>query len=243
MRAGKAGRQFDLAQGGRAEVPRPGAGVPRSRCGGDRDGVRRTGAGRLGRPQGRVCARAYELLVDSSTSRREDIIFDPNIFAVATGIAEHDRYGLDFIEATAALRRALPGRSVSGGVSNCRSRSVATTGPRGDALGVPLPRDRQRHAFGHRQRRSAGGVRTDRPELRELCEDVVLARRSDAAERLLGAATGYTGDGSSAQERAGWSGATGTSRSGSSTRSSTASPNSSRPTSRRRACGCGHRCR
>src|SRR4029453_14046532 len=65
-----------------------------------------------------ICARAHQLLVDELGFPPEDIVFDPNIFAVATGIAEHDRYGLDYTEATAELRRHFPACNVSGGVSN-----------------------------------------------------------------------------------------------------------------------------
>ena len=65
-----------------------------------------------------ICARAFELLTNELDFPPEDIIFDPNIFAIATGIAEHDRYGLDFIEATSELRRRFPTSNVSGGVSN-----------------------------------------------------------------------------------------------------------------------------
>src|SRR6201997_1190130 len=65
-----------------------------------------------------ICKRAYDILVERVGFPAEDIIFDPNIFAVATGIAEHNRYGLDFIEATAWIKQNLPGALISGGVSN-----------------------------------------------------------------------------------------------------------------------------
>ncbi|MEZ5247915.1 MAG: dihydropteroate synthase [Ilumatobacteraceae bacterium] len=74
-----------------------------------------------------ICSRAFELLTTELDFPPEDIVFDPNVFAVATGIAEHDRYGLDFIEATAELRRRFPLSNVSGGVSNLSFASVATT--------------------------------------------------------------------------------------------------------------------
>src|SRR5258708_24849655 len=65
-----------------------------------------------------ICARAYELLTGKIDFPPEDIIFDPNIFAIATGIEEHDNYGVDFIEATRAIKQRLPYARVSGGVSN-----------------------------------------------------------------------------------------------------------------------------
>ncbi len=133
-----------------------------------------------------ICARAYELLTTELDFDPDDIIFDPNIFAVATGIAEHDRYGLDFIEATAELRRRFPTSNVSGGVSNLSFAFRGNERVREAMHSVFLF-----HAI-------AGGMRlgivnagqlavyaTIEPDLRELCEDVVLARRPDAAERLL----------------------------------------------------------
>jgi 5-methyltetrahydrofolate--homocysteine methyltransferase len=151
-----------------------------------------------------ICARAYGLLVDELDFPPYDIIFDPNIFAVATGIAEHDRYGLDFIEATAALRERYPDCNVSGGVSNL---SFAFRG--NDRVREAMHSVFLYHAIARGMRMgivNAGQLAVYEqiePELRDLCEDVVLARRPDAAERLLEAATGYTGQGESAQERAG----------------------------------------
>src|SRR5258706_5673640 len=65
-----------------------------------------------------ICGRAYELLVKAANFPPEDIIFDPNIFAIATGIEEHSNYAIDYIEATRAIRKALPHVKISGGVSN-----------------------------------------------------------------------------------------------------------------------------
>ena len=151
-----------------------------------------------------ICSRAYELLVGELDFPPEDIIFDPNIFAVATGIADHDRYGLDFIEATAELRRRFPVCNVSGGVSNL---SFAFRG--NEAVREAMHSVFLFHAIARGMRMgivNAGQLAVYEqiePELRQLCEDVVLARRPDAAERLLQAATGYVGDGSSVQERLG----------------------------------------
>ena len=106
-----------------------------------------------------ICTRAYRILVDEVGFPPEDIIFDPNIFAVATGIEEHDNYAVDFIEATQghqghpALRPDL-GRGVERLVQLPRQRAGAP----GDPLGLPVPRHRRRHGHGHRQRRRPAGL-------------------------------------------------------------------------------------
>ena len=151
-----------------------------------------------------ICSRAFELLTTELDFPPEDIIFDPNIFAVATGIAEHDRYGLDFIEATAELRGRYPTSNVSGGVSNL---SFAFRG--NDQVREAMHSVFLYHAIANGMRLgivNAGQLavyeQIDR-ELRDLCEDVVLARRSDAAENLLVAATRYQDGKSDQGERAG----------------------------------------
>jgi 5-methyltetrahydrofolate--homocysteine methyltransferase len=151
-----------------------------------------------------ICSRAYGLLTGELDFPPDDIIFDPNIFAVATGIADHDRYGLDFIEATERLRARFPHSNVSGGVSNL---SFAFRG--NDRVREAMHSVFLYHAIGHGMRLgivNAGQLavyeQIDR-ELRELCEDVVLARRPDAAERLLEAATRYVGDDAGERERVG----------------------------------------
>lgn len=151
-----------------------------------------------------ICTRAARLLVDELGFPEDDIIFDPNIFAVATGIAEHDRYGLDFIEAVTELRSRFPRANVSGGVSNLSFSFRGNETVREAMHSVFLY-----HAIDAGMRLgivNAGQLAVYDaidPELRELCEDVVLARRSDAAERLLAAATGYTADSGNARERVG----------------------------------------
>ena len=151
-----------------------------------------------------ICARAFELLTTELDFPPEDIIFDPNIFAVATGIAEHDRYGLDFIEATTELRRRFPTSHVSGGVSNL---SFAFRG--NDRVREAMHSVFLFHSIQAGMRLgivNAGQLAVYEqidPELRELCEDVVLARRPDAAERLLEAATQYVGEGATQRERVG----------------------------------------
>ena len=111
-----------------------------------------------------ICARAYKLLTEKAGFPPEDIVFDPNIFAVATGIEEHNGYGVAFIEATRRIRAELPHvayfrRRLQPLVLVPRQRA----GARGDARGVSLSRHPGRHGHGHRQRRPARGLRDDRP--------------------------------------------------------------------------------
>ena len=149
-----------------------------------------------------ICTRAFELLTTELDFPPEDIIFDPNIFAIATGIAEHDRYGLDFIEATAELRRRYPTSNISGGVSNL---SFAFRG--NDQVREAMHSVFLYHAITNGMRLgivNAGQLAVYEQierELRDLCEDVVLARRPDAAERLLEAATRYQAGGLTPAER------------------------------------------
>jgi 5-methyltetrahydrofolate--homocysteine methyltransferase len=133
-----------------------------------------------------ICERAYRILVDEVGFPPEDIIFDPNVFAVATGIEEHASYGKDFIEATRWIKQNLPGAKVSGGISNV-SFSFRGNNPVREAI----------HAVFLYHAIDAGldmGIVNAgalipytevEPELRERIEDVVLNRRPDAAERLL----------------------------------------------------------
>lgn len=133
-----------------------------------------------------ICARAYRILVEEIGFPPEDIIFDPNIFAIATGIEEHDNYAVDFINATRWIKQNLPGAKVSGGVSNV-SFSFRGNDPVREAIHTVF----LYHAI------KAGldmgivnagmiGVYDDLDaELRERVEDVVLNRRKDAAERLI----------------------------------------------------------
>ena len=133
-----------------------------------------------------ICARAYRILVDEVGFPPEDIIFDPNIFAIATGIEEHDNYAVDFIEATRWIKQNLPGAKVSGGVSNV-SFSFRGNDPVREAIHTVF----LYHAI--RAGMDMGivnagmiGVYDDLdPELRERVEDVVLNRRKDAGERLV----------------------------------------------------------
>jgi 5-methyltetrahydrofolate--homocysteine methyltransferase len=126
----------------------------------------------------------------------EDIIFDPNVFAVATGIEEHAEYGNDFINATKFIRQNLPHAHVSGGVSNLSSRSAAMSRCARRCTRCFLYHAiKARHGYGHRQCRSARRLRRADPRLKELAEDVVLNRRADATERLVDAAEEFKGGG------------------------------------------------
>ena len=143
-----------------------------------------------------ICTRSYELLTEVVGFPPEDIIFDPNIFAIATGIDEHNNYAVDFIEAVKDIKQALPHAMVSGGVSNV-SFSFRGNNPLREAI----------HAVFLYHAVKAGmdmgivnagqlAIYDDLPEeLRERVEDVVLNRRDDATERLLDIAEKYRGDG------------------------------------------------
>lgn len=144
-----------------------------------------------------ICTRAYKLLTEKAGFPPEDIIFDPNIFAVATGIEEHDNYGNDFIDATRAIRETLPHAHISGGVSNLSFSFRGNEKVREAMHSVFLY-----HAIkagmdmGIVNAGQLGSYDDLDPELRELCEDVVLNRRKDSTERLLEAAPRFKGDGS-----------------------------------------------
>ncbi len=133
-----------------------------------------------------ICARAYRLLTQKAGFPPEDIIFDPNVLAVATGMAEHDRYAVEFIEAIPRIRAACPGSLVSGGVSNLSFAFRGNEGVRQAMNAVFL-----HHAIAAGL--DMGIVNAGRlpvydqieETLRERVEDVVLARREDATERLL----------------------------------------------------------
>ncbi|PWV61642.1 methionine synthase [Plasticicumulans acidivorans] len=145
-----------------------------------------------------ICARSYRVLTETVGFPAEDIIFDPNIFAVATGIDEHANYAVDFIEATRWIRQNLPQAMISGGVSNV-SFSFRGNNPVREAIHSVF----LYHAIGAGMTMgivNAGqlAIYEDIPaELRERVEDVILNRRADATERLLEVADRYKGDGSS----------------------------------------------
>jgi 5-methyltetrahydrofolate--homocysteine methyltransferase len=149
-----------------------------------------------------ICERAYRLLTEKVGFPPEDIIFDPNIFAVATGIEEHNGYGIAFIEATRQIKARLPHVHVSGGVSNLSFAFRGNERVRQAMHSVFLY-----HAIGAGLDMAivnAGQIAIyDDIEqgLRELCEDVILDRRPDATERLLQAAGGFRGEAAKAKEK------------------------------------------
>src|ERR1700758_3308595 len=148
-----------------------------------------------------ICKRAYDILVGQLDFPPEDIIFDPNIFAIATGLEEHNNYGVDFIEATRWIRQNLPGAHVSGGVSNL-SFSFRGNEPVREAM----PSVFLYHAI--HAGMDMGIVNAGQmivyddidPELRQVCEDVVLNRDSGAGERLLALAEKFRGKQTQAKE-------------------------------------------
>jgi len=152
----------------------------------------------------RKCAiskRAYDILTERVGFPPEDIIVDPNIFAVATGMSEHDGYGLAFIEATRWIRENLPHAHVSGGVSNLSFSFRGNEKVREAMHSVFLYH--AIHAGMDMGIVNAGQIAVYddlNPELREACEDVVLNRRPDAAERLLAVAERFRGQGTQAKE-------------------------------------------
>ena len=133
-----------------------------------------------------VCGRAYKLLVEQAGFPPEDIIFDPNVLSVATGIAEHDRYALDFIRATQWIRQHLPGAHVSGGVSNLSFSFRGNNYIREAMHAVFLY-----HAIGAGMDMAIVNPATSvlysdiAPDLLTVLEDVILCRRADATERLI----------------------------------------------------------
>jgi 5-methyltetrahydrofolate--homocysteine methyltransferase len=148
-----------------------------------------------------ICSRAYKILTEQLNFPAEDIIFDPNIFAVATGIEEHNNYGVDFIEATRIIKRTLPHALISGGVSNV-SFSFRGNNPVREAI----------HAVFLYHAVQAGmdmgivnagqlAIYADIPqELRDTVEDVILNRHPESTERLLEIAEKYRGSGQIAKQ-------------------------------------------
>jgi 5-methyltetrahydrofolate--homocysteine methyltransferase len=148
-----------------------------------------------------IAKRAYDILVDQVGFPPEDIIFDPNIFAIATGMEEHNGYGVAFIEAARWIRANLPNVHVSGGVSNL-SFSFRGNEPVREAMhSVFLYHAIQAGMDMGIVNAGQMAVYDDlEAELREACEDVVLNRRPDAAERLLALAERYRGHGKEKKE-------------------------------------------
>ncbi|GMN02148.1 methionine synthase [Erythrobacter sp. MTPC3] len=155
-----------------------------------------------------ICKRAYDLLVGEGFSP-EDIIFDPNIFAVATGIEEHNRYGLDFLEAVREIKSQCPHAKTSGGLSNLsfsfRGNETVRRAMHSVFLYHAIPAGLDMAIVNAGQLDVYDQID---PELREACEDVILMRRDDATERLIDLAESYKGksvaDEKAAEEWRGW---------------------------------------
>lgn len=154
-----------------------------------------------------ICKRSYDLLVNELGFPPEDIIFDPNIFAVATGIEEHNNYAVDFIEATRWIKQNLPYAKVSGGVSN-----VSFSFRGNDLVREAIHTVFLYHAIaagmdmGIVNAGQLGVYDQLDPELRERVEDVVLNRRDDATDRLLEIADRFKGGGAKREENLAWRG-------------------------------------
>ena len=152
-----------------------------------------------------ICERAYRILVDEVGFPAEDIIFDPNIFAIATGIEEHNNYAVDFINATAWIKANLPGAKVSGGVSNV-SFSFRGNDPVREAIHTVF----LYHAIkagmdmGIVNAGMVGVYDQLEPTLRGRVEDVVLNRRPDAGERLIEVAESAKGAAKDDSKRNEW---------------------------------------
>ena len=155
-----------------------------------------------------ICKRAYDLLVAEGFPA-EDIIFDPNIFAVATGIEEHDRYGLDFLEAVKEIKAQCPHAKTSGGLSNLsfsfRGNETVRRAMHSVFLYHAIPAGLDMAIVNAGQLDVYDQID---PALRDACEDVILARRTDATERLIDLAESYKGksvaDEKAAEEWRGW---------------------------------------
>ncbi|MES2974627.1 MAG: dihydropteroate synthase, partial [Pseudomonadota bacterium] len=156
-----------------------------------------------------ICERAYRILVDEVGFPPEDIIFDPNIFAIATGIEEHNNYAVDFINATRWIKQNLPGAKVSGGVSNV-SFSFRGNDPVREAIHTVF----LYHAIqagmdmGIVNAGMVGVYDQLDADLRERVEDVVLNRREDAGERLVEIAESAKGAAKDDSKRNEWRGGT-----------------------------------
>jgi len=149
-----------------------------------------------------ICERAYKLLTEKVGFPPEDIIFDPNIFAVATGIEEHNNYGVEFIEATRRIKENLPHAHVSGGVSNLSFAFRGNNKMREAMHSVFLYHAIQAGMDMGIVNAGQLAIYEDiEPELRELVEDVILNRRDDATDRLLEAAERYKGEGGKKREQ------------------------------------------
>ena len=148
-----------------------------------------------------ICARAYDLLTADGFAA-DDIIFDPNIFAVATGIEEHDRYALDFIEACRAIKQRCPGARISGGLSNLsfafRGNEAVRRAMHSVFLYHAIPAGLDMAIVNAGQLDVYESLDA---ELREACEDVILMRRPDATDRLIALSSRFSNQAQSVEKQ------------------------------------------
>ncbi|WP_339679554.1 methionine synthase [uncultured Hyphomonas sp.] len=141
-----------------------------------------------------ICQRAFRILTEDVGFPAEDIIFDPNVFAVATGIEEHNNYAVDFIEATRVIRETCPGCHISGGLSNVsfsfRGNEPVRRAMHSVFLYHAIPAGMDMGIVNAGQLDIYDDIK---PDLRERVEDVILNRRADATERLIEIAEGFKG--------------------------------------------------
>src|SRR3954464_13335769 len=149
-----------------------------------------------------ICEKAYKILTEEVGFEPQDIIFDPNIFAIATGIEEHNNYAVDFIEATKIIKRKMPLTKISGGVSN-----VSFSFRGNDSVREAIHAVFLYHAI--KAGMDMGIVNAGQlvvydqiePQLKELCEDVILNRRPDSTERLVTFAEKVKGKGKEEEKK------------------------------------------
>ncbi|MEQ9435428.1 methionine synthase [Hyphomonas sp.] len=149
-----------------------------------------------------ICQRAYKILTEDVGFPAEDIIFDPNIFAVATGIDEHNNYAVDFIEAAKVIRKTCPGCHISGGLSNVsfsfRGNEPVRRAMHSVFLYYAIPAGMDMGIVNAGQLDIYDDIE---PTLRDAVEDVILNRREDATERLVDIAETYRGQKGKVQEK------------------------------------------
>src|SRR6195952_3593730 len=152
-----------------------------------------------------ICKRSYDLLIEKVDFPPEDIIFDPNIFAIATGIEEHNNYAVDFINATRWIKENLPHAKISGGVSNV-SFSFRGNDPAREAIHTVFlyPAIKAGMTMGIVNAGMVGVYDELAPELRERVEDVVLNRREDSTERMIEIASTLKAGGKAEVQNLAW---------------------------------------
>jgi 5-methyltetrahydrofolate--homocysteine methyltransferase len=154
-----------------------------------------------------ICQRAYNLLTTKAGYHPEDIIFDPNIFAIATGIEEHNNYGIDFIEATHEIKKRMPLTKVSGGVSNVsfsfRGNDTVRDAMHAVFLYHAIQAGMDMGIVNAGQLQVYGEIE---PALKQLCEDVILNRNADATDKLLAFAETVKAKGKTVVQDEAWRG-------------------------------------